>query len=98
MTNRIMKRNVYYIATLILTVVVAACGQSKSPSKEQEAAESYDYRVIETAPACLDTLIKDSSEMSARIQRFPYHPRILMMMAIRNSLPFYQKLYKELIS
>ena len=56
-----MKRNVYYIATLILAVVLTACGQSKSPSKEQQAAESYDYRVIETAPAYLDTLKKDSS-------------------------------------
>ena len=56
-----MKRNVYYMATLVLAVLMAACGQSKSPSKEQQAAESYDYRVIETAPAYLDTLKKDSS-------------------------------------
>ena len=56
-----MKRNVYYIATLILAVVLTACGRSKLPSKEQQAAESYDYRVIETAPAYLDTLKKDSS-------------------------------------
>ena len=61
MTNCIMKRNVYYIATLILTVVMAACVKSKSPSNEQQETESYDYRVIETAPAYLDTLIKDSS-------------------------------------
>ena len=56
-----MKKLINIIGTLILTVVVAACGQSKSPSKEQKAAESYDYRVIETAPAYLDTLKKDSS-------------------------------------
>ena len=61
MTNRIMKRNVYYIATLILAVVLTACGQSKSPSEEQQAAESYDYRVIETAPVYVDSLKKDSS-------------------------------------
>ena len=56
-----MKRNVYYIATLILAVVLTACGQSKSPSKEQQAAESYDYRVIETAPVYVDSLKKDST-------------------------------------
>ena len=56
-----MKRNVYYIATLILAVVLTACGQSKSPSKEQQAADTYDYRVIETAPVYADTLKKDSS-------------------------------------
>ena len=56
-----MKRNVYNIATLFLAVVMAACGQSESPSKEQQAAESYDYRVIETAPVYADTLKKDSS-------------------------------------
>ena len=56
-----MKRNVYYKATLFLAVVMAACGQSKSPSNEQQAAESYDYRVIETAPVYADTLKKDSS-------------------------------------
>ena len=56
-----MKKLINIIGTLILTVVVAACGQSKLPSKEQESAESYDYRVIETAPAYLDTLKKDSS-------------------------------------
>ncbi len=61
MTNRIMKRNVYYIATLILAVVLTACGQSKSPSKEQQAAESYDYHVIETTPVNVDSLKKDSS-------------------------------------
>ena len=56
-----MKRNVYYIATLILAVVLTACGQSKSPSKEQQAAESYDYRVIENAPVYVDSLKKDST-------------------------------------
>jgi hypothetical protein len=56
-----MKRNVYYIATLILAVVLTACGQSKSPSKEQQAAESYDYRVIDTAPVYVDSLKKDST-------------------------------------
>ena len=56
-----MKRNVYYIATLILAVVLTACGRSKLPSKEQQAADSYDYRVIETAPVYADTLKKDSS-------------------------------------
>ena len=56
-----MKRNVYYIATLILAVVLTACGQSKSPSKEQQAAESYDYHVIETAPVYVDSLKKDST-------------------------------------
>ncbi len=61
MTNRIMKRNVYYIATLFLVVVMAACGQSKSPSKEQQAADTYDYRVIETAPVYVDSLKKDST-------------------------------------
>ena len=55
-----MKRNVYYIATLILAVVLTACGKSKS-SNEQQAADTYDYRVIETAPVYLDTLKKDSS-------------------------------------
>jgi len=54
-----MKRNVYYMATLVLAVLMAACGQSKSPSKEQQAAESYDYRVIETAPVYVDSLKKD---------------------------------------
>ena len=61
MTNRIMKRNVCYIATLILAVVLTACGQSKSPSREQQAAESYDYHVIETTPVNVDSLKKDSS-------------------------------------
>ena len=56
-----MKRNVYNIATLFLAVVMAACGQSESPSKEQQAAESYDYRVIETAPVYVDSLKKDST-------------------------------------
>ena len=56
-----MKRNVYYIATLILAVVLTACGKSKSSSNEQQAADTYDYRVIETAPVYLDTLKKDSS-------------------------------------
>ena len=56
-----MKRNVYYIATLILAVVLTACGKSKSPTKEQQGADTYDYRVIETAPVYLDTLKKDSS-------------------------------------
>ena len=56
-----MKRNVYYKATLFLAVVMAACGQSKSPSNEQQAAESYDYRVIETAPVYVDSLKKDST-------------------------------------
>jgi hypothetical protein len=56
-----MKKLINIIGTLILAVVMAACGQSKSPSKVQQAAESYDYRVIETAPAYLDTLKKDSS-------------------------------------
>ena len=56
-----MKRNVYNIATLILAVVLTACGQSKSPSKEQQAADTYDYRVIETAPVYVDSLKKDSS-------------------------------------
>ena len=56
-----MKRNVYYIATLILAVVLTACGQSKSPSKEQQAAESYDYRVIETAPVYVDSRKKEST-------------------------------------
>ena len=56
-----MKRNVYYIATLILAVVLTACGQSKSPSKEQQAAESYDYRVIETAPVYVDSLKKETT-------------------------------------
>ena len=56
-----MKRNVYHIATLILAVVLTACGQSKSPSKEQQAAESYDYRVIENAPVYVDSLKKDST-------------------------------------
>ena len=55
-----MKRNVYYIATLILAVVLTACGKSKS-SNEQQASDTYDYRVIETAPVYLDTLKKDSS-------------------------------------
>ena len=56
-----MKRNVYYIATLILAVVLTACGRSKLPSKEQQAADSYDYSVIETAPVYVDSLKKDSS-------------------------------------
>lgn len=56
-----MKRNVYYIATLILAVVLTACGKSKSSSNEQQAAESYDYRVIENAPVYVDSLKKDSS-------------------------------------
>ena len=55
-----MKRNVYHIATLILAVVLTACGKSKS-SNEQHAADTYDYRVIETAPVYADTLKKDSS-------------------------------------
>ena len=55
-----MKRNVYNIATLILAVVLAACGQTKSPSKEQQAAESYDYGVIETAPVYVDSLKKEA--------------------------------------
>ena len=52
---------VVFIVTLILAVVVTACGQSKSPSKEQQAAESYDYHVIETTPVNVDSLKKDSS-------------------------------------
>ena len=56
-----MKRNVYYIATLILAVVLTACGKSKSPSNEQQAADSYDYRVIETTPVYVDSLKKDST-------------------------------------
>ena len=52
---------VVFIVTLILAVVLTACGQSKSPSEEQQAAESYDYRVIETAPVYVDSLKKDSS-------------------------------------
>ena len=57
-----MKRNIYFIATLFLAVVLTACGKSKSPSKEQQAADSYEYRVIETAPVYMDSLKKDSSE------------------------------------
>ena len=56
-----MKRNTYFIATLFLAVVLTACVKSKSPSNEQQAAESYDYRVIETAPVYVDSLKKDSS-------------------------------------
>lgn len=56
-----MKRNVYYIVTLILAVVLTACGKSKSPSNEQQAADSYNYSVIETAPLYVDSLKKDSS-------------------------------------
>ena len=52
---------VVFIVTLILAVVLTACGQSKSPSEEQQAAESYDYRVIETAPVYVVSLKKDSS-------------------------------------
>ena len=61
MTNRKMKRNVYYIATLILAVVLTACKQSKSPSKEQQATDSYEYHVIGTAPVYVDSLKKDST-------------------------------------
>ena len=49
------------MATLVLAVLMAACGRSKLPSKEQQAADTYDYRVIETAPVYADTLKKDSS-------------------------------------
>ena len=49
------------MATLILAVLMAACGRSKLPSKEQQAADSYDYSVIETAPVYVDSLKKDSS-------------------------------------
>ena len=56
-----MKKLINIIGTLILTFVMAACGQSKSPSKERQAAESYDYRVIETAPVYVDSLKKDST-------------------------------------
>ena len=56
-----MKKLINIIGTLILIFVMAACGQSKSPSKERQAAESYDYRVIETAPVYVDSLKKDST-------------------------------------
>ena len=56
-----MKKLIDIIGTLILIVVVAACGKSKSPSKEQQAADSFDYRVIETAPVYVDSLKKDST-------------------------------------
>ena len=49
------------MATLVLAVLMAACGRSKLPSKEQQAAESYDYGVIETASVYVDSLKKDSS-------------------------------------
>ena len=49
------------MATLVLAVLMAACGRSKLPSKEQQAADSYDYSVIETAPVYVDSLKKDSS-------------------------------------
>ena len=49
------------MATLVLAVLMAACGRSKLPSKEQQAAESYDYSVIETAPVYVDSLKKDST-------------------------------------
>ena len=53
--NRKMDELLYFIAALILTVVLTACGKSKSPSKEQQAADSYDYSVIETAPVYVDS-------------------------------------------
>ena len=56
-----MDELLYFIATLILTVVLTACGKSKSPSKEQQAADSYDYSIIETAPVYVDSFKKDSS-------------------------------------
>lgn len=56
-----MKRNVYNIATLIMAVVLAACGKSKSPSKEKQAADTYDYRVTETVPVYVDSIKKDST-------------------------------------
>ena len=56
-----MKRIIYFIPPLILTVVFSACGQSKASSKEQQAAESYDYRVIVTAPVYMDSIKKDST-------------------------------------
>ena len=56
-----MKRIIYFIPPLILAVVFSACGQSEAPSKEQQAAESYDYRVIETAPVYVDSIKKDST-------------------------------------
>ena len=55
-----MDELLYFIATLILTVVLTACGKSKS-SNEQQAADSYDYSVIETAPVYVDSFKKDSS-------------------------------------
>ena len=56
-----MKRNIYFIATLFLAVVLTACVKSKSPSNEQQETESYDYRVIETTPVYVDSLKKDST-------------------------------------
>lgn len=60
-----MKILIDIIGTLILTIMLSACGQSKSPSKEQEAADSYEYHVIETAPVYVDSLKKDSSSNSS---------------------------------
>lgn len=77
-----MKKLINIIGTLILTFVMAACGQSKSPSKERQAAESYDYRVIETAPVYVDSLKRILRLTPARKQRSPLHPQIPMMMAI----------------
>ena len=56
-----MKKLINIIGTLILAVVLTACGKSKSPSKEQQAADTYDYRVIETTPVYVDSLKKDST-------------------------------------
>lgn len=56
-----MKRNIYFIVTLILGVMLTACGKSKSPSQKQQAADTYDYRVIETTPVYVDSLKKDST-------------------------------------
>ena len=95
-----MKRNVYYIATLFLAVVLTACGKSKS-SNEQQAADTYDYRVIETAPVYADTLKKDSSANAspkAKISVPPTNMKMDLMTAMRNSLSCYQQLYEELTS
>jgi hypothetical protein len=74
MMNRKMDELLYFIATLILTVVLTACGKSKSPSKEQQAADSYDYSVIETAPVYVDSFKKDSSTNASQKAKISVTP------------------------
>ena len=69
-----MKRPIYVIAPLLLAIILTGCRQEKSPSNEQQAVDSNECRVTETAMTYVDSLKKNSTVNASQNDMVPVTP------------------------